>query len=136
MLLFGVAIFSYIMGVFNSIMQQQLELFADIDEGDKLQKFFGLLRAFNNDIPIKEDIKAKIEAHLAYKWRNDHNSAIDDEDELQMLIELPEQVQDAIYCDFLYDNFLITFKDYFKIPRDIDAPINDMRYTNYYTWED
>lgn len=78
------------MGVFNSILEQQKALFADIDEGENLQKFFGLLRAFNNDIPIKEEIKAKIEAHLTYKWSNDHNSAIDDEDELQMLIELPE----------------------------------------------
>lgn len=45
-------------------------------------------------------------------------------------------MQDAIYTEFLYDNFLLSFKDYFKMPRDIDAPINDMRYTNYYTWED
>lgn len=36
LLLFGVAIFSYIMGVFNSILQQQKELFADIDEGEEL----------------------------------------------------------------------------------------------------
>lgn len=53
-----------------------------------------------------------------------------------MLIELPEQVQDAIYQNFLYDEYLLSFKDYFKIPREIDAPIHDMRYTNYYDWED
>ena len=70
------------MGVFNSILQQQKELFADIDEGEELQKFFGLLRAFNNDVPINVSLKARIEAHLEYKWRNDRNSAIDDEDEL------------------------------------------------------
>ena len=53
-----------------------------------------------------------------------------------MLIELPEQVQDTIYTNFLYDEYLLSFKDYFKIPREMDAPIHDMRYTNYYDWED
>jgi len=42
-LLFGVAIFSYIMGIFIEILQKYQDLNRDLDEGDNLTKFFGLL---------------------------------------------------------------------------------------------
>ena len=47
-LIFGVAIFSYIMGIFIEILQSYQELSAELDEGDQLSKFFGLIRNFNN----------------------------------------------------------------------------------------
>jgi hypothetical protein len=42
-LLFGVAIFSYIMGIFISILGTYNSLNADLDDGDNLSKFFGLI---------------------------------------------------------------------------------------------
>jgi hypothetical protein len=39
-LLFGVAIFSYIMGIFIDILHNFQTLGADFDEGDELSKFF------------------------------------------------------------------------------------------------
>ena len=42
-MLFGVAIFSYIMGIFIEILQKYQDLNRDLDEGDNLTKFFGLL---------------------------------------------------------------------------------------------
>ena len=42
-LLFGVAIFSYIMGIFISILGTYKSLNADLDDGDNLSKFFGLI---------------------------------------------------------------------------------------------
>jgi hypothetical protein len=47
-LLFGVAIFSYIMGIFIVILDKISQFNADLDEGDSLAKFFGILRKFNN----------------------------------------------------------------------------------------
>ena len=46
-LLFGVAIFSYIMGIFISIVDTISQFNADLDDGDRLAKFFGILRKFN-----------------------------------------------------------------------------------------
>lgn len=80
-LLFGVAIFSYIMGVFIEILQQYNSLFATIEEGDELAKFFGIIRNFNNDKAMEPELKLKIEKHLDYKWKHDRNSAIDESDE-------------------------------------------------------
>jgi hypothetical protein len=43
MLLFGVAIFSYIMGNFIDILSQQQDYSASLDDGDNLTKFFGVI---------------------------------------------------------------------------------------------
>ena len=42
-LLFGVAIFSYVMATFTEILVEYKDLNADLDEGDLLTQFFGLL---------------------------------------------------------------------------------------------
>jgi len=42
-LLFGVAIFSYIMGNFIEILEQIKQLDEELDDGDNLTRFFGLL---------------------------------------------------------------------------------------------
>ena len=42
-LMFGVAIFSYIMGNFIEILDQMRKLNEELDQGDELTKFFGLL---------------------------------------------------------------------------------------------
>ena len=42
-LMFGVAIFSYIMGNFIEILEQMRKLNEELDQGDELTKFFGLL---------------------------------------------------------------------------------------------
>jgi len=56
-LLFGVAIFSYIMGEFIAILAQVQEIAADLDEDDNLSKFFSLLKKFNNGKPIRVKLK-------------------------------------------------------------------------------
>ena len=47
-LLFGVAIFSYIMGIFIEMLDNFKLVNEDLDEGDELARFFGLLCKFNN----------------------------------------------------------------------------------------
>ena len=51
-LLLGVAIFSYFMGVLFEIIDNFRKLNDDLDEGDNLTRFFGLLRKFNNNAPV------------------------------------------------------------------------------------
>lgn len=48
-LLFGVAIFSYIMGIFIEILDQISQFNEGLDDGDNLSKFFGILRKFNEE---------------------------------------------------------------------------------------
>ena len=46
-LLFGVAIFSYILSIFKDIIQKVTTSNKDLDDGDNLARFFGILRHFN-----------------------------------------------------------------------------------------
>ena len=48
-LLFGVAIFSYIMGTFIDILEQFKNANDTLDDGDLLTYFFGLLKYFNGN---------------------------------------------------------------------------------------
>jgi hypothetical protein len=53
MLLFGVAIFSYIMGNFIDILSQAQNYSASLDDGDTLTKFFGIIQKFNLEKPLE-----------------------------------------------------------------------------------
>ena len=51
-LLIGVAIFSYIMGIFIEILISIQGLNADVDEGEMLSRWFGLIKRFNSSRSI------------------------------------------------------------------------------------
>jgi hypothetical protein len=46
-LLFGVAVFSIVMGNFIEISESAKSMNEEFDDGDNLSKFFGLLKKFN-----------------------------------------------------------------------------------------
>jgi potassium voltage-gated channel Eag-related subfamily H protein 8 len=135
-LLFGVAIFSYIMGNFINILDQYNNLNSDLDEGDELARFFGLIRRFNENVPLKITLKEQIERHFDYKWINDKNQAIDDESEREMLEQLPVEVINKIYGDFLFSDFCKIFQRFFRIPKDYDVAFKNPGYHDYYDWSD
>ena len=73
-LLLGVLIFSYIQGQLIEILIQMTEINSDINEGDKLAMFFGLLgQRYNYDRPIKQEIIDTIYDYFEFKWRRDTN---------------------------------------------------------------
>jgi hypothetical protein len=60
-------------------------------------------------------MKRNIEQFFNYKWQFDRNQAIDDEEEMAILEQLPEEVQNKIYTNFLFKEFLHIFHDTFTI---------------------
>jgi len=114
-LLFGVAIFSYMMGIFIEILHSYKTLNAELDDGDNLTRFFGLISHFNKKAPMDIELKQKIEAFFDYKWSFDRNQAFDEEEEVAMMQQLPYEVINKIYCNFLFSSFLSTFRETFKI---------------------
>ena len=54
-LMFGVSIFSYIMGIFIEILHQIQRLNATLDDGDFLTMFLNVLRRFNGGKPLKQE---------------------------------------------------------------------------------
>lgn len=76
-LLFGVAIFSYIMGNFIEILNKFQNMNADIDEGDDLAMFFGLLKRFNGNRELNHNLVEKIINHFDIRWRTNRYSALE-----------------------------------------------------------
>lgn len=60
-LLLGVAIFGIIMGQFLEIIEKFKAYDAELDEGDALSQFFGMLKNFNYKMEIDLDFKRYIE---------------------------------------------------------------------------
>ena len=80
------------MGIFIDMLDNFKKVNADLDEGDELSRFFGLLSKFNNGKMFNEQFKLKVEEFFDHKWNFDKNQAIDDEDEKEMLAQLPNEV--------------------------------------------
>ena len=84
-LLIGVAVFSYIMGVFITILDEYGNLNAELDDGDNLSKFFGLIRHYNDNVHLKVSLKNEIEDHFETIWQKDRTQAIKTDEEMAML---------------------------------------------------
>ena len=96
-MLFGVAIFQILMSKFIEVLQEFQEFNKELDQGDQLSRFFGVLEKFNNNEPIKLELKKQIESFFDYKWSCDKNYAFDDERFNNIVIQVPEDLIDDIY---------------------------------------
>lgn len=72
----GVATFSSLMGTFIDILGSYNNLSAEFDDGDTLTRFFGVLKHFNDEVPIDQEFQRQIEEFFNCKWNNDRNLAI------------------------------------------------------------
>ena len=91
-LLIGVSTFSYIMGNLIEIIDEIKLIEAEIDDGDNLAKFFGLIRRFNADKQLPTRIQDEIEDFFVYKWNQDRNQAVETDKDKELLEQLPYDV--------------------------------------------
>ena len=49
MLFLGLMVFAYVLGEYTGILDTIMNLDADVDEGDDLSRFFGLVKWFNDN---------------------------------------------------------------------------------------
>lgn len=80
------------MGKFIEILKKLNLIKADLDDGDELCRFFGLLKRFNGGRGIDPKIQLSIEKFFDYKWSHDKLMAIDDDTETALLQQLPLEV--------------------------------------------
>ena len=85
MLIFGVSIFSYIMGNLIESTNKIITYNDSLNQDDELAKFFGVLESFNYQDPIKFEIKRRIELYFEYRWSNDKNIAISATEDKEIL---------------------------------------------------
>ena len=109
-LMFGVAIFSYIMGSFIQILNVAKEFAAENEDGINLSKFFGTLRKFNNEEDIKLSLKKEIESFFDYKWQLDKNEIVFDDEFGTYLSQMEgTDLINRLYYDCLFETFLKSY---------------------------
>lgn len=79
-LVFGVSLFSIIMGQFTEILDNFKNLNADLDHGEELACFLSMIQKFNGGKPIDHDFKVRIEDFFHYKWKYDRNQCLNSDD--------------------------------------------------------
>ena len=92
-ILFGVAVFSFIMGNFIDMLQEFRFVTSENEENAKLTKWFGLLARFNKGRPLPKDMALRIESYFNYYWAKDRNYAMKSEEDQRFLSELPKQIR-------------------------------------------
>ena len=68
-----------------SMLNQFIEFNEDLEEGDKLARFFNVMESFNHNVPMPYETKRNIEDHFKYKWLNDKNLAFKDDSDVDIL---------------------------------------------------
>ena len=81
----GVAVFAYVMGNFLEILIVIKNIGEDLEDGDALAGFLGLLKEFNKDEDIKLCLKEEIEDYFDYRWKNNKNWSVESERDILIL---------------------------------------------------
>ena len=79
------------MGTFTEILDEFQNFNKDINFGDDLARFFGLLRAYNNNKGIDLQLKRRIETYFDYRWKMDKNQCRESDEDQRLFDELPEE---------------------------------------------
>lgn len=117
-LLVGVACFSYIMGQFIEILMNLQTVTAENEDSENLSKWFGLLAHFNNNKPLPKKMTKNFEVYFEYYWQNDKNYAIQSPEDSRFMNELPNNIRNDIYNEFLFADFLYMFEIHFKMQKE------------------
>ena len=89
----------------------------DFDQGDDLNMFFLMLAKMNGGKPIEPGFQKKVEEFFHWKWTNDKNLFVASDEEHYMLSVLPSEVQEKLYCSFLFTEFLKNYQIFFRFER-------------------
>ena len=95
-LLFGVAIFSYMMGIFIDILDEFKSMNQSLagDAGEQLTLFINLIQKMNNGKRMNEKFKNDIDEYFEYKWDMDRNMCVAVESDRFYLAQLPSEVHE------------------------------------------
>lgn len=130
-LLFGVAIFSIVLGNLIDILGAFKEFHKDIGDGEALSQFFGTIKYFNNEQSLDLKLQNQIEELFNYRWANDKLAALSQDEDVNNFDQLPAEVQLTIYTEFLFKVFLDSYKVVFSFPN-----ILNPNQPSVFSWQD
>ena len=97
-LLFGVAIFSFILGNLQQLLQKLNKLNEPLDEGDSLNSFFEFLKYYNNEEEFNPKVRKQIEKFFDTKWSIDKNFSYNNPELQDMVAKIiPDYLTEEFY---------------------------------------
>lgn len=87
------------------------------NQEDQLERFLGVLKRFNGNLPIPKRLQTEIEDFFIFTWQKDLTSALKEESERKIYDQLPMSVRHRIYHEYLFFDFLHLFRSLFKIKK-------------------
>lgn len=101
-LLFGVGLFSFIMGNFIEMLMSFKEITHDNEISVNLTKWIGLLSRYNKGRPLPKKLIKKIENNFEYYWPKDKNYAFKTEGDRALFNDIPRFLKVNLLKDFLF----------------------------------
>lgn len=114
-LLFGVAVTSYVMENITQTSRAIMDFLAEYDESDKLSTFLNTMMKFNEGHPLDESLNSEIVKYFDYRWKQNRNFFASTDDDEFMLEQLPISIRRRIFMDFVYDDFLVRYSNFFSL---------------------
>jgi hypothetical protein len=96
-----------------------------------LSKFFGVIKQFNGEKPLDKHLKKRIEDHFTYRWSKDKLMAFQEDSDLSIFGQLPDEVHQMMYTEFLFRDFLENYKTTFSSFPNEDSVNQNAFYTFY-----
>ena len=95
-ILFGVTVFSFIMGNFIEMLVEFKTVTAENEDSQDLYKWLNVLARFNNGRQLPKDMVQNIEDYFNYYWKNDKNYACLTESGERFLSEIPKYIRISV----------------------------------------
>ena len=87
-----------------------------------MERFFGVLKRFNKNLPINRRLMEEIYTFIEMNEKHDKTMAMKKEKDIDLLHQLPYFVQNRIYKEFLFEDFLVLFRKAFTYAKQV-SPI-------------
>ena len=113
-MMFGVSVFSYIMGNFIEILMGYKSL-ENTGDSKELSKWIALLTKFNEAHPLSKELITQIEDFFQYYWYNNPLLAFKSDSDIRFISELPDSTVQQIYIDYLFRDFLYQYNHFLRV---------------------
>ena len=114
MLVSGITLFSYVLSELRYMIKNFKYLNCDLEQNEKLEEFFIMLEKFNQGQRINTEWQNKVRKFMKVKWNGDKNNFLLTAEDCMLLEQLPTKVRISIYTDFLFKEFLWSFRRFFN----------------------
>lgn len=117
-MLFGVMIFSYIMGNFIEMLHNFQGQYGDNEDISDLTRFLAFIQKLNFGDPQKDDFQNQVMRFFEYKWRSDSNMQFHNEDFKYLVKVMPISKKIEMFRSYLFFMFCYKYQKYFMFEKE------------------